>query len=253
MISIQSLTAKRTIGLPALNFKLTKRHGWAAALALPLVIGPVWCLAWYESPVSHWLGTLSGLVLLAVLITCAITDVRSHRIYNWATYSAFLWALAINIATSSMSSGESVLNQAYQRATILGPQMLGGVGIAQCLVGAGLCFLITLFGYHLSARGAGDVKLATVIGALLGVHYGVFAVGYSYIVAAIAIIIWSAWVHGPFALVIAMGRSLGLAWRPKWWPFPPRPQDSRILLKPVPLGPYFAIGTLLVVLEIVPV
>ena len=30
-------------------------------------------------------------------------------------------------------------------------------------------------------------------------------------------------------------------------------QDIRILLKPVPLGPYFAIGTLLVVLEIVPV
>ncbi len=87
MILLQSITAKSNIGLPALNFKLTKRHGWAAALALPLVAGPVWCLAWYASPLSHWLGTLAGFVLLTVLATCAVTDVRSHRIYNWATYT----------------------------------------------------------------------------------------------------------------------------------------------------------------------
>jgi prepilin peptidase CpaA len=253
MISIPTIYANRSIGLPALKLKLTKRHGWAAALALPLVLGPVWCLAWHLTPLSHWLGTLAGLVLVAVLTTCAVTDIRSHKIYNWATYSAFLWALVINLATSSMSSGENVLNQAYQRSTAIAPQMLGGVGLTQCLIGAALCFLITLFGYHLSARGAGDVKLATVIGALLGVHYGVFAVAYSYVVAAVAIFIWSAWVNGPLALLVAMGRSFGAAWRPSWWPFPPRPQDSRILLRPVPLGPYFAIGTMLVVLEIVPV
>jgi Flp pilus assembly protein protease CpaA len=199
----------------------------------------------------HWLGTLAGFVLLCVLSTCAVTDLRNHRIYNWATYSAFLSALAINIVVSSMSSGESVLNQAYQRATIVGPQMLGGVGLGQCLAGAGLCFLVTLFGYHLSARGAGDVKLATVIGALLGVHHGIFAVGYSYVVAALAIIVWSTWINGPLALVKAILRSFGSLLGPLW-PFPITSSDSKLLLRPIPLGPFFAIGTLLVVLELVP-
>ena len=52
----------------------TKQTCWAAALALPLVVGPVWCLVWY-STLSHWLGTLAGFVLLARL-ACAVTDFR---------------------------------------------------------------------------------------------------------------------------------------------------------------------------------
>jgi Flp pilus assembly protein protease CpaA len=247
MIFLQTSTANRNNVSPALM--TTKQTCWAAALALPLVIGPVWCLVWQSQ--THWLGTLAGLVLLAVLGTCAVTDARRHRIYNWATYSAFLWALVINVAASSMSSGEGALNQAYNRATVIGPETLGGVGLTQSLAGAALCFLITLAGYHLSGRGAGDVKLATVIGALLGVHYGIFAVAYSYVVAAVAIILWSTWANGPLALLKAMLRSIGALLGPLW-PFPPTTTDSTLLLRPIPLGPFFAIGTLLVVLELVP-
>ena len=250
MIAFQTETANRRLNWP--TSMTTKQTCWTAALALPLVVGPAWCLVWYSLSLGHWLGTLAGFVLLVTLGTCAVTDFRNHRIYNWATYSAFLWALAINIAASSMASGEGALNQAYQRPTIVGPQILGGVGIAQCLAGAGVCFLITLFGYHLSARGAGDVKLATVIGALLGFYDGVFAVAYSYVVAAVAIIVWSTWVNGPTALVKAMLRSIGSLLGPLW-PFSITAADSKLLLKPIPLGPFFAIGTLLVVLELVPV
>jgi Flp pilus assembly protein protease CpaA len=228
--------------LPALHcdrtnsMTLTKTRCWYAALALPLVVGPVWCLVWSQT--NHWLGTLAGLVLLAVLATCTVTDVRGHRIYNWATYSAFLWAILINVAASAWPS--------------VPPEWLGGVGIGKSLAGAGLCFLITLAGYHMSGRGAGDVKLAAVIGALLGVQYGVFAVAYSYIVAAVAIIIWSTWVNGPLTIVKAFARTIGKVLGPLW-PFPPGSSDTELLLRPIPLGPYFAIGTLLVVLELVPI
>jgi Flp pilus assembly protein protease CpaA len=227
----------------------TRQTCWIVALALPLVVGPLWCLALYS--LGHWLSTLAGFVLLAVLVTSAITDIRDHRIYNWATYSALVWALAINIATSTMSTGEGALNQAYNRASVVSPGLLGGVGIGQCLAGAALCLLITLFGYHLSGRGAGDVKLATAIGALLGVHHGVFAVAYSYIVAAVAILIWSTWVNGPLAIAKAAAKTIG-SWLGPLWPFPPCSTDTMLLMKPVPLGPYFAIGTLLVLLEFVP-
>jgi hypothetical protein len=45
-----------------------------------------------------------------------------------------------------------------------------------------------------------------------------------------------------------MGKVFG-----RFWPFPPSSSDTALLLRPIPLGPYFAIGTLLVVLELVPV
>ena len=223
---------------------------WATALSFPVVAGPVWCVAWGGQ--SNWLGTLSGLVLLAALSACAITDIRRHRIYNWVSYSALLWALLINIAVSCLTTGEDTLNSSYNHGNLIGLHYLGAVGLSESLAGAFLCFLITLAGYHLSGRGAGDVKLATAIGALLGIHQGVFAVAYSYIVAAVAIIIWSVWLNGPLALLKAGLRTIGSFLGPLW-PFPPTAADTALMVRPIPLGPYFAIGTLLVVLEIVPV
>jgi prepilin peptidase CpaA len=235
-------------GEATLSMPMTKRTCWMYALALPLLAGPFWCLAW--SFANHWLGSLSGLVLLAALATCTVTDVGRHRIYNWCTYSAFLWAILINIVASLWSApGEPLVSG--MGTALVGPTWLGGVGIGQSVGGAALCFLITLAGYYMSGRGAGDVKLAAALGALMGVHHGVFAVAYSYIVAAVAIIIWSIWANGPLAIVKACLRTIGTFLGP-WWPFPPSTSDRSLLLRPIPLGPYFAIGTLLVVLELAP-
>ena len=128
---------------------------------------------------------------------------------------------------------------------------MGGVGLKECLAGAASAFAVTLIGYHLSSGGAGDVKLAAVIGALLGFQQGIFAVAYSYVAAALAIIVWSAYSNGPLALVKAAGRTIG-SWLGPFSPFATSSTDTALLLKPIPLGPYFAIGTLLVVMELVP-
>ncbi len=111
--------------------------------------------------------------------------------------------------------------------------------------------MITLFGYDLSGGGAGDVKLAAAIGAIMGFHDGIFAVAYSYVFAGLAIVAWSTWKNGPLALVKAAVRTVGRALGPLW-PFPSTADDQALLMKPVPLGPYFAIGTLLVLFRIVP-
>jgi hypothetical protein len=47
-------------------------------------------------------------------------------------------------------------------------------------------------------------------------------------------------------------RTIG-SWVGPLWPFQPSSTDTELLLQPIPLGPYFAIGTLLVVLELVPI
>jgi Flp pilus assembly protein protease CpaA len=228
---------------------MTSKFLWIVALLCPLVVGPIWCLAWHSH--GGWLGTLAGFVMLATVITSAITDIKYQRIYNWTTYSALLWALAINIfATTSARLEESAL-PSLEPANVVGPPMLGGIGIGECLAGAGLCFIVTLFGYDLSGGGAGDVKLATVIGALLGLHAGIFAIAYSYLVAGVAIVAWSTWNYGPLGLAKAGFRKIGRLFG-RFWPFPVTPEDQKILMTPVPLGPYFAIGTILVVLELVP-
>jgi prepilin peptidase CpaA len=233
MITLQTTSENRLAASPVSTIPRTR---WIAALALPLVVGPTWC--WVAGTTGEWLGTLAGFVLLAVLTVSAITDLQGRKIFNFVTYSAVLWALVINIVGSVWPTAA--------------PEWLGSVGIGQSFGGAVLCFLITLAGYHMSGRGAGDVKLATAIGALLGVHAGVFAVAYSYIVAAVAIIVWSIYSVGPLALVKAASRAVGSLLGPLW-PFPPSASDKQLLVKPIPLGPYFLIGTILVVLELVPV
>ncbi len=228
---------------------MTKKTLWLVSLLFPAVVGPIWCLAWHGN--GGRVGTLAGLILLGVIIASAITDYRRHRIYNWATYSAFLWALAINVVASAASFHTEPLLPTFQPAAVVGPTWLGGVGLGEFVAGAGVCFLITLFGFDLSGGGAGDVKLATVIGGVLGLHAGIFAVAYSYAIAGVAIIAWSIWRHGPLALVKAAVRSLGRLLGPLW-PFPSTSEDHALLMKPVPLGPFFAFGTLLILLGLVP-
>jgi Flp pilus assembly protein protease CpaA len=228
---------------------MTSKSLWIVALLAPLVIGPLWCFGWHGS--IGWFGTLAGFILLATLIASAVTDIKYQRIYNWTTYTAFLWAIAINVvATTGVRLEDSAL-PSLEPASAFGPPMLGGIGISECLAGAGLCFIVTLFGYDLSGGGAGDVKLATVIGAFLGLHAGIFAIGYSYMVAGIAIIAWTTWTYGPLGLARAGFRKIGRLFG-RFWPFPHTSEDQKILMTPVPLGPYFAIGTILVVLELVP-
>jgi prepilin signal peptidase PulO-like enzyme (type II secretory pathway) len=244
MISIPSNSANLRVVPTALS--TTKPNRWTIALALPLVVGPVWCLVWREQ--IGWLGTLGGFVLLAALAASAVTDFQRHRIYNFVTYTAFLWALVINLTATLLSAGGSSSGSLVDRATALGPTWLGGIGVGQCLGGAAACFLFTLVAYHLSGGGAGDVKLAAVIGSFLGVYDGFFAVAYSYVVAAVFILGWSVWRIGPLALVKAGLRAVG-SWLGPLWPFPPTTSDTKLLLTPIPLGPFFAIGTLFVVLE----
>src|SRR5689334_21932654 len=116
MTSALTLAPKRLAEL-AVNTTLKTR--WLAALLFPLVVGPIWCLAWNGH--GGRLGTLAGLVLVAAILTAAVTDFHRHRIYNWTTYSAFAWAIVINvIAFASTNSSESFA-LSFAPAGIVGP------------------------------------------------------------------------------------------------------------------------------------
>jgi len=133
-------------------------------------------------------------------------------------------------------------------AVRIGPGYLGAVGLAHSIGGALVCFAAVLVAYHLAQGGAGDVKLAAALGALLGVHHGVLAVTYGYIAAGIAIVAWSIWTHGPVTLLVAFGRKIGSFLLP-FVISPPSETEQALLTQPMPLAPFFAIGTLLVFSE----
>jgi Flp pilus assembly protein protease CpaA len=246
MDSARTFPAGSLIRLAAM---MTSKSLWIVALLFPALLGPLWCFAWRGQ--IGWLGSLAGFVLFATLIASAITDFNYNRIYNWATYSAFVWAIAINIVATASARFDEITPPSTESANVIGLHSLGGIGIGRCFAGAAVCFIITLFAYDLSARGAADVKLAAVIGAFLGFYGGVFAIAYSYIIAAIFIIAWSTWKNGPFALAKAGFRKVGGLFG-RFWPFPLTAEDQKLLTTHIPLGPSFAIGTLLVALQVLP-
>lgn len=108
-------------------------------------------------------------VLLILLVTAAVIDVRRHRIPNWLTLSGATFALLYS----------AVIPFFMQHGFLWS---LGGLGI-----GFGLLFPF----YLMRIMGAGDVKLMAMAGALLGVNEvlpavlasfiagGVLAIGYS--------------------------------------------------------------------------
>lgn len=209
---------------------------------MPAFIGPIWYLA-VRGGGHSFLGAVAGAALFALILTCACTDVRSRKIPNWATYTAFLWALAINI-TASMTN--QVVEEEALAHSIYGFASIGPVGAGQCLLGAAACFFIMLVIYSLARGGAGDVKLAAAIGSLVGVRAGLLVLVLTYIVAGVAILAWTIWAHGPIFLIKAFARQVGSILFPIWIAAPDE-QQQNLLRTPAPLGAYFAIATCLAV------
>lgn len=87
-------------------------------------------------------GPLS-VILILVLILTVWFDVREHRIPNWITVGGLMSALVLRM--------------------LVGPEALGA-GV----LGGALGFSLGILFYAAGAMGAGDGKLLTTVGALLG-------------------------------------------------------------------------------------
>ncbi len=212
---------------PAAESGVPQRHRlWLLAIITPLVVGPIWCacLSWLPAP----LGTLNGLILVAMLGMATVTDLRQRKIYNWTTYPAWGWALFLNVI-----SGPSLL--------------IGTVGLRDSLAGSAICFGWVFCAFVCSRGGAGDVKLAAAMGALLGCECGVLAVAFGYVVAGASILTVRILADGLGAFMrTEFQRARAIAF-PNW--FVPPPVDRRADWHgAIPLAPFFGVGTILALL-----
>ncbi len=213
---------------PTILLTQPNRHYlWLAAAIAPLLIAPLWLAL--PPLLPGQLRSLSGLTLFLLLAVATATDLSQRKIFNWTTYTAFSWAVVIN----------------------LGPHAswTGAIGLSQSLSGAASCLAIMLIPYTLARGGAGDVKLAAAIGALVGVDSGLLVIAFTYIVAGLMIAGWTVWNQGPFNLLAAIFRRVGSRWFPQSV-MPPTRQHTLLLDQPIPLAGFFAIATLLVVFDI---
>ncbi|MCC9608588.1 A24 family peptidase [Blastopirellula sp. JC732] len=237
---MSSETANAANDLPERSNRLATlwRIGWllpAVALAVAATLTLV--------PLQGGWKTGGGLMLLIAVAIAAFTDIRQRRIYNWLTYPLFLWALGLNLVASIGWPQEGTAAFAFTEAIPVGPAALGAIGIGQSLSGAATCFTILLVAYLLSGGGAGDVKIAACIGACLGMRAGLFALITCYLAAAAVCVVWSMWKHGPVKIGVGFARKAAAILIPGF--VAPPDQDQTLLLeKPVPLGPFFALGSI---------
>ena len=186
---------------------------------------------------------LAASTLTVLLVVATFHDCRSSRIPNRATYSAFLAALVIATAKSIAC-----------HCGVLGWDAGGAITLAESLKGAGLCFGLLLavqlspFGRQL---GAGDIKLATAIGALLGWEQGLQTLIWCFLLPAPYIFYLAVKEFG----LVRLGREavlrLGSRLFPRWFIVDSLPGEfAPFLRRRVPLAAFFALGTLFTVLGV---
>lgn len=196
-------------------------------LALPLLaLAVAWTL------VTHAISA-ADICLVAGLILAGITDTRYHKIFNWTTYPLILWSVVLGIAVATA------------RQLGIDSSWIGNCNLLDVVGGIVCCGSVTLVAYCFSRGGAGDVKLAMLVGGLLGVERGLLAVGGAYILAAGFTLLFAAAERSIWNLARGLARSIGS--QLSVLIAPPNCQQEALLARKTPLAGYFAIAGLIAI------
>ncbi|HEV8066793.1 MAG TPA: A24 family peptidase [Planctomycetaceae bacterium] len=225
-----------------------RRFAWSAAVCAPLLVIALWVALNGAGQRQSVLAAAATSVLVLVLAASCVTDFLWHKIPNWATYTAVGWALTLNLAASLMRPEHAPTPPTGGSPATLASlpgfafSMIEPSGLPQSLLGMGACFGIMLLAYQFAGSGAGDVKLAAAVGALLGVERGLSVLIVCHLTAGAVILCWVIWTTGPVTVTKVFCRQLGALLFPGRVS-PPAAFHRELLSRPVPLAAFFAIGT----------
>ena len=174
------------------------------------------------------------LILVALVLTAAVTDVAQHRIYNWTTYPGMLAGLALAAIGALLEATTPTVAQEWQ-------PIIGWLPLSDALSGFLICGLLMVICFIFFPTGGGDVKLLAMVGALAGLERGLEVLLWTFIFGGclgLTILIWRV---GPLHLLqrawqLLVGVvTLGIVLRPP-------ANEKRELQLPVFLGPCAAVA-----------
>lgn len=169
-------------------------------------------------------ASLSTWLLLALTVAVTITDLVTHRIPNWITYSGIILAVIVN-----------GWEQGWD-----GPR-----GLEDSLKGLALCGGLMVVSYVLFNVGGGDVKLLAMMGAFLGVEQGVESLLWTFVLGGMAAVAMLIWRVGFVKLISGTLRQLLWSLKIGNW-LPLSDDERRNLQRPLYLAPA-AIGAVIIV------
>ncbi|MBS0263939.1 MAG: prepilin peptidase [Planctomycetes bacterium] len=172
------------------------------------------------------------LVIVCVLLfatTAAVTDILSHKIYNWTTYPGILVALAVHAGTDLSVDGWSS----------------DFAGLEDSLKGFFLCGLLMLVCFVFFGVGGGDVKLMAMLGAFLGVDRGLEALLWTLVLGAALGLATLIWRVGLWKLISGVVRHVFWCLRLANW-LPLSDAERQALQPPLFLAPSALAATVIV-------
>lgn len=151
-------------------------ENWSARhylIAVVLLALPVHVLLRFVQA-SH--GGVHLSLLIATMLLATLTDLRARRIANALTYTMLL-TLSLLLLFRAFG-GWLAPEQDWS--------LLSQLTLGEGLAGAGTGFFVLFVIYTLLGSGAGDVKIATVMGLGLGVMGVLLSLAYAYLIAGVA-------------------------------------------------------------------
>jgi prepilin peptidase CpaA len=180
---------------------------------------------------------LATILLLALMAVVVYTDVTRHKIYNWATYSGILAALALN------GLGELLVWRDVISAERLEPW--GWISLESSFFGFLLCGGLMLVCLVFFPVGGGDVKLMAMLGAFLGPYKGLEALLWTFVLGGCAGVILLIWRVGAWRLMVRVFRQF--VWSLRIFRWSPLSEEERAQLQsPLFLAPSALMAVIIV-------
>lgn len=136
-------------------------------------------------------------LLAGFLLVAAVTDVRRGYVYNWNTYSGIILALVASAIVTMLGvdlDHGTKADAARFGFTSISDSALGLLASGGIMI---VCFI--LFGED--KVGGGDVKLIAMIGAFLGVHKGLEALLWTFVLGAVLALLHLIWKYGVWRIL----------------------------------------------------
>jgi prepilin peptidase CpaA len=220
------------------NHLSTRAWAWRIAVVAPLVLAAPWLWLCRGLGAPAEAGTVRVLLLALLLLSATITDLLWRRIYNWTTYTVFAWVVGLELLAALLRLGGAEESEGVSAWLI---SSFGMLPWRDSLAGFAAGFAILFVLYNVFRGGAGDLKLAAVLGALMGANRIVEVLIYSYILAGVFAACLLVGVAGPRSILAFAARCVGFGDGVA----APAGDVRDCLKRQVPMAPFLAGGTLL--------